>query len=153
MALALALTAVIGFAGTSSAQGHRGYGYYDDMSPEQQKAMQEMRAEFDNKIRPLQQQFFAKQAELDALYYKGAPQDDPKVRSLIKEVNDLDAKLYAAYGDLRRQMNEKGLPCYGGGMRHGYGGMMRGPGHGWHGMGPGMTGRGMHHGRGGCCSW
>ena len=35
MALALALTAVIGFAGTSSAQGHRGYGYYDDMSPEQ----------------------------------------------------------------------------------------------------------------------
>jgi hypothetical protein len=56
------------------------------------------------------------------------------VQALIKDINELDAKLYAANGELRARMGEKGIP-YDPGMRHGHGGMMRG------------------HGYGGCCVW
>lgn len=148
---ALVFAMVLGVSGIAFAHGHWGGGYNNTLSPEQQKAMQEMRAEFDSKIRPLQQQFYAKQAELDALYYKGTPQDNPKVQSLIKELSELDTRLYAAFGELHRQMSEKGLPWHNG-MRRGYN---CGPGRGYgqyqgHGGGCGYNG---YHGRGPCYAW
>lgn len=135
--LALALAAIVGFSGTALARGPM-YGHPGmNMTPEQYSAMQETYAEFDKTILPLRQQMFAKQSELQALYYNGTPESDPKVQALIKDINDLDAKLYAANGELRARMSEKGIP-FGPGMRHGYGhgGMMRGHGYGY-----------------GCCAW
>ena len=122
-AMALALVAVIGFSGIASAgPHHRGY---QNLSPEQQKAMQDTYTEFDKKVEPLRQQFHAKKVELRALYSQGTAQNDPKVQALVKELGDLDAKLYAARTDLRRQLNDKGVPVYGG-MGRGHGGMGRG---------------------------
>jgi hypothetical protein len=163
LALALALVLMPGLAGTAAAQGpHGGYGYYS-LSPEQQKAAQEIQAAFDARIRPVQQQFFAKQAELDALYYRGTPQNDPQVQSLMKEIRNLDAELYAAFAELRKQVNDKDIPYYGD-MRRGFGCPMPGlcfdgPGYGYQGYGGhgyggrGMMRRGMHRGFGHGCGW
>lgn len=147
---ALAFVMALGVSGIAFAHGHWGNGY-NDLSVEQQKAMQDMRAEFEKTIRPLQRQFYAKQAELDALYDKGTPEDNPKVQSLMKELGELDTRLYAAFGDWRRQMNEKGLPWHNG-MRRGYD---CGPGRGYgayHGHGRGCDYNG-YHGRGPCYAW
>ncbi|GFH62464.1 MAG: hypothetical protein ZNDK_0235 [Candidatus Desulfovibrio kirbyi] len=133
--IALTMAALLGVAGMADAYGPWGK---NDMSPEQHAAMQEMYAESGKTIQPLQQQLYAKQAELDALYYKDTPLNDPAVQALKKEVNDLDAKLYAAHAELRAKMDAKGIP-YGRGA----------------GLGYGRHGRGMsaHNGYGGCCSW
>ena len=165
--MALAFALVLGFAGIAGAQSHM-MGY-QNMSPEQYKVMQDMHVEFDKKAEPLRQQLYAKQAELNALYYQGTPQNDPKVQSLLKDIGDLDGKLYAVRADFRKQLNSKGIPVYGGmgygdgcpmmgmmgsghgcpmmgmmGSGHGGGMMgMMGPGHG------GMMGQGMMQ-RGGC---
>ena len=88
--MALAFALVLGFAGIAGAQPHM-MGY-QNMSPEQYKVMQDMHVEFDKKAEPLRQQLYAKQAELNALYYQGTPQNDPKVQSLLKDIGDLDGK-------------------------------------------------------------
>ena len=149
--MALAFVAALGMASLAAAQPHmRGY---QGMSPEQYTVMQETYADFDRKIQPLRQQMYAKQAELDALYYNNTPQNDPKVQSLMKEIGDLDAKLYAAHGDMRKQMIDKGMPAYGGGMRNGYGCPMMGQGYGGMGHGRGMHGGGMGYGHGHGHGW
>lgn len=76
----------------------------------------------------MQQQPYAKQAELDAqLYAQGG--DDRKIQSLAKEVGEINAKLYAAQIDLRRALTKAGIPATGMG-----------------GMGCGMMSSGMMHG-------
>ncbi|MDR1686539.1 MAG: hypothetical protein LBR82_08915 [Desulfovibrio sp.] len=159
---ALALTLMLGLAGAADAQGPRGGCGYYSLSPEQQKAAQEIQDAFDARIRPVQQQLFAKQAELDALYYKGTPQNDAKVQSLMKEIRNLDSELYTAFAEQRKQMNDKDIPHYGG-MRRGFGCPAPGPGfdgpgngypgYGGHGYGGhGMMRRGMHRGYGHGCN-
>jgi hypothetical protein len=144
----LAFALVIGFAGAADARRRAGY---QDMSPEQREAMQETYAEFEQKTEPLRRQLYAKQSELDALYYRDAPPDDPKVKSLMKDIEDLDGKLYAAGADLRKRLNDRGIPAYGGaGGGYGCPGMTGMTGHGrGHGCGGGMPGHGMMR-RGGC---
>ena len=144
-AMALAFVAVIGFSGVASAGPH--HKGYQNLSPEQQKAMQDTCAEFDKKVEPLRQQFRDKKAELHTLYSQGTAQNDPKVQALVKELGELDAKLYAARTDLRNQLNDKGVPVYSGMGRGGcpkMGMRDRGHGHGHgHGGGHGMPGHGM----------
>ena len=155
--MVLAFALVLGFAGIASAQPHMGY---QNMSPEQYKVMQDTCAEFDKKAEPLRQQLYAKQTELNTLYQQGTPQSDSKVQSLVKDIGDLDGKLYAVRADFRKQLNDKGVPVYGGmgygygcpmmGMTgHGHGGGMMGHGGGMMGHGGGMMGHGMMQ-RGGC---
>ncbi|MDR2603780.1 MAG: hypothetical protein LBC55_00300 [Desulfovibrio sp.] len=151
---ASALLLVLCLAGAAYAQGPRGGCGYYSLSPEQQKAAQEIQDAFDARIRPVQQQLFAKQAELDALYYKGTPQNDAKVQSLMKEIRTLDSELYTAFAEQRKQMNDRDIPHYSG-MRRGFGCPapgpgFDGPGYGGHGYGGGMTRHGMHRGGGGC---
>jgi hypothetical protein len=114
--------------------------------------MQEAYSEFNKGALPLRQELSSKQAELDALYYKNIPENDPKVQSLMKDINGLDAKLSAAYDKLRADMDRKGIP-YGPGM-----GMGRGYWHGRGGYGPEYGGHGRGHGGygssyGGGCWW
>lgn len=147
-AMALAFVAVIGLSGTAVAGPHH---MGQNLSPEQYKAMQDTYAEFDKKIEPLRLQFHAKKAELHALYYQGTAQNDPKVQALVKELGELDAKMYAARTDLRNQLNDKGVPVYSGRGRGGcpmMGDMGRGHGGGHGGGYGGGHGGMMRHGGG-----
>jgi hypothetical protein len=133
----MAFAVFLGLAGFTNAQGPM-TGYHG-MNPEQYKTMQDAYVEFDKKIQPLRQQLYAKQAELDMLFNSETPQNDPKVQSLMKEISDLDVKLYGVHLEMRRQMNDKDAPFHG----------RTGPGHGCYGMaGRDMTHRGYGHGRG-----
>jgi zinc resistance-associated protein len=142
LTMALTLAVALGSAGIALARHHA----YQNMTPEQYQAVQEGYAEFDRTTEPLRRQMYAKQAELDALYYRDVPQNDPKVQALVKEVADLDARLYAAGQDLNKRLNDKGVPAYGG-MGNRPGCPMWGmPGYG---HGGGMMGHGPMR-RGGC---
>ena len=145
--MAMLTVAAIGFAAIAIAGPHYGqmwgphHGMQSNVSPEHNKAMQDAYIKFDQKTQPLQQQLYAKQAELDALYYNGTPPNDPKVQSLMKEMVDLDMRLSEAHLEIRKQMAGMGIPFYGGRMEAGYGG------HAWHGGGRG-GGCGGGHGWG-----
>ncbi len=142
-AMALAFVAVIGLSGVANAGPyHRGY---QNLSPEQQKAMQDTYAEFDKKVEPLRQRFHDKKVELHTFYSQGTAQNDPKVQALVKELGDLDAKLYAARTDLRKQLNDKGVPVYAG-MGRGGCPMMGNMGHGGYYHGGYGGGHGYYHG-------
>ncbi len=127
-ALALAFAALLGAAGIADAHPHQAG--YQNMSPEQYKAVQDSYAEFNKTVTPLRQQLYAKQDELNTLYSQGMPRNDPKVQSLIKEIGTLDGQLYAARQNLRKQMNDTGVPFHGRGMGGGYGCPMMGQGYG-----------------------
>ena len=119
-AASLALAALLGLSGLAFAGPGRGHHPEMDMTPEQYTASQEVRNEFHQKIRPLQRQMFAKEAELDALYYNGVAENDPRVQGLLKEADDLKVRLQALHGEMRSRMKERGVPqAYGRGWGHG----------------------------------
>lgn len=135
------------------------YGGPGGLTVEQMTAMQELGQQYGQKMQPLMQMQWAKQSELEALYAAGAKDDDAKVQSVRKELTDISNKLYAADADMRKQMQDKGIPYMGGmgmmgrgfGPCGGYGprGGMMGPGYGPRGhMGYGSHGYG-HMGYGG----
>ena len=77
LTLSLALAATLAFAGMAAARSH----YYmggpgSALTVEQVTAMQELHQQFFQKMQPLMQLQWAKQAELDALYTAGAKDDD-----------------------------------------------------------------------------
>lgn len=155
LTLSLALVAVLGLAGMASAQGHmmggpgmtggHGMGMMNNMTPEKQAAVQKIYSDFSMSTEPLRQQLFAKQSELNVLYYNGSA-DTTKVQTLTREIADLNAKLYSAQVNLRKQLAKEGVPASG--MGHGMGmggmGMMGGSGMGMGGMGMGYGGMGMN---------
>lgn len=143
LTLMLALVALLGLAGMASAQGHMmgGQGMMGGnmygLTPEKQAAAQKIYAEHNAATVQLRQQLFAKQSELNAQLYGGAT-DDKKVQSLTKEISDLNAKLFEAQVNLKRQLTKEGIPAMGGMGMGGMGcGMMGG-------MGMGGMGMGMH---------
>lgn len=166
LTLSLALVAVLGLAGMASAQGMMGQGMGGmgmmggsgmgmmgqgmgmggmySMSPEKQAVIQKLYVEYNTATAPVRQQLFAKQSELNALYYGGTT-DTKKFQTLTREIGDLNAKLYEAQMNLRNQLAKEGVPASG--MGHGMGmggmGMMGGSGMGGMGMGMGMGGMGM----------
>ena len=156
--LSLALAATLAFAGMAAARPHY-MGGPGGLTVEQMTAMQELGQQYGQKMQPLMQMQWAKQSELEALYAAGAKDDDAKVQSVRKELTDISNKLYAADADMRKQMQDKGIPYMGGmgmmgrgfGPCGGYGprGGMMGPGYGPRGhMGYGSHGYG-HMGYGG----
>jgi hypothetical protein len=138
LSLFLILIFLLAFAGMAHARGH-----WSSLTPQQFAAMQEIYADFHKRIQPMQQEMYAKQAELDAFRFRDLPHDDPGVQKLLREIEDLDAKLYAAHKEMRAQMNAKGVPFHSRGRS--YGGM--GPGHG----GGGRCGEPGYFGSGGGC--
>jgi hypothetical protein len=129
-AVATVFMIVIGFSSAASAQSAAYYG----MSTEQYKAMQDVYSAFDKKTQPIWQQLNAKQTELDTLYFNRTPPDDPKVQSLMREIDGLNTQLYAAQLEMGRQMASRDIPFYAG--HGGWGGHWRGG-----------------HWRGGHCWW
>lgn len=155
--LSLALVAVLGLAGMAYAQYHmmggpgagmpggQAMGTMYNLPPEKQAAVQKLYSEHNQATESLRQQLFAKQSELNTLYYSGSA-DTGKVQTLSREIGDLNAKLYSAQVSLRKQLTKEGVPAYGMGHGAGYGmghGMGMGMGMG-HGMGMGSNGAGMN---------
>lgn len=70
---------------------------------------------FNQKVAPIQQQLYAKEAELDAVYANPQP-DTAKAQQLFKEIGDLRGQLFAAEAELRSQVGDSGAPY--GGMHH-----------------------------------
>lgn len=162
LTLSLALVAVLGLAGMANAQGHgmgmmsgsdhgnmvggNGMGMMGGMqglTPEKQAVVQKVYAEYNAFAAPLSQQLFAKQSELNALLYGGAA-DSGKIPALTKEIGDLNAKLYNAQVNLRKQLVKEGVPASGMGMGGMHMGAMGGNGHG--NMMGGMGMNAMHAG-------
>ncbi|MBQ9451841.1 MAG: hypothetical protein IJU65_00905 [Desulfovibrio sp.] len=163
----LALVALLALPGVAAAQPGYGYGYGCDgpmgMTDEQVANVRQLHRTHWEKTQPLMQERFAKLAELDHLYAAGAKDDDAKVQAALKDLRNIDGKLYAAEADMLRQMGEKGVPYRGRhGMRGGWGGCpgegygrggygpCYGQGRGGYGRGMGRGGYGYGHGMGGC---
>lgn len=146
LTLSLALAAILGLAGMANAQNHmmggagmaggHAMGAVYNLPPEKQAAVQKLYSEHNLATEPLRQQLFAKQSELNVLYYSGST-DTAKVQTLSREIGELNGKLYSAQVNLRKQLAKEGVPAsgmgHGMGMNHGMGGM-------------GMGGMGMGHG-------
>lgn len=140
LTLSLALAALLGLANLASAQGPMmggpgmmgGYGYgmgmISGLTPEKQAAVQKLYTDYSLATEPVRQQLFAKQSELNTLYYSGTT-DTAKVQALAREIGDLNTKLYSAQANLRKQLAAEGVPASGmgmGGMGMGMGGMAMG---------------------------
>ena len=131
-AMALGMAMIIGASGSAFAYpGNHGWGG-QQMTQEQQTALQEIYSEHNKQCAPLQRQLMAKRSELDALYY-GQNADSGKVQGLHREIADIEAKLFTADAELRKKLNDKGLVSGGFAMHHG---------------GEMFDGQGPHHGGG-----
>lgn len=131
---AMTLVTLLGVSNMASAQPGYRYGHMG-MSNQQMTDMQQIRRSHWEKMQPLMQQRSAKMDEMDQLMAAGTAPNDAKVTAVQKELRDIDAKLYAADADMRKQMVDKDIPYMGGrgmGRHHGMGGM----GMGGMGMGP-----------------
>jgi len=147
-AVFLAVVVIAAVAGAAFAYGNR---FYGGLTPEQVAKMQQLEAESLAAMKPIMQQLYAKQAELNALIYSASP-DKGKIEALAKELGALQGRLYSERANLNAALIKEGLlpltrsgaGC-GGYGQGGRGGMMRG-------YGPG--GRGYSQGQGSgadCC--
>lgn len=141
---ALFLALLLGIGGAAQAQMMGGQGMMrgggwgrggSALTAEQQAAAQKIYTEHYQATFKLRQLLYAKHSELNALLYNQST-DDKKIKSLTKEIGDLDAKLLEDRVNMRRQLIKAGVPAMGmmgGGRGMGYGGMMGG-GMGYGGM-------------------
>lgn len=60
---------------------------------------------YGQRIAPLEQQLYAKQAELDAIYASAQP-DTARAQQLFKEIGELQGQLFAAQTELRAQSGD-----------------------------------------------
>lgn len=127
-----------GMMGGPGMMGGQGYGYGGNyqLSPEQQKAYQEVTGKYRAQFAQLSEQMWNKHAQLNAVLAQDKI-DAAQARTLAKEIGALSAKALETRVNMLIDMREKGFSYYGLGMMHG--GM----------MGPGMMGgRGYHGGYG-----
>jgi zinc resistance-associated protein len=114
-----------------------GYGYGYQLTPEQQKAYQEIAGKYQAQFAKLSEQMWNKHAQLNAVLAQDKI-DAAQARSLSKEIGALSAQVFETRVNMLIDMREKGFSYYGLGMMGGHmGGGMMGPGmmggHGYHG--------------------
>lgn len=132
--------------GYMNGQG-MGHGWYQSIPQEKQQAFSAMMQAHRDKMRPIQEQIWAKQTTLQAL--SGNPKVDPKdLTSLVNEISSLRNQAYAE----RKSFADRVQAETGFNMPYGMGG------YGMHGNGMGGYGhrgqRGGHNGGyGGGCGW
>lgn len=118
------------------------------LTPEKQQALFAMRQAHFEKVRPIQEQLWAKQTTLDAL--SGNPKTDPKdITNLVSEISALRNQMYTenkAFADRMQKETGINMPCDGMGMGRGMG--MKQGGYGHHGKGGMGRGNGGGYGRG-----
>ena len=125
--------AVIGLVGSASAE-------------EQSRDAYEA---YSQRVAPIEQQLYAKHAELNAVYANPQP-DTAKAQQLFVEIGELKGQLFAARAELRSQLGDydapyMGMHHQGGFSRGGYGPMGNG-GYRGHRGGGYMGHGGGHHG-------
>ncbi|MGF7167867.1 hypothetical protein FHW04_004266 [Pantoea sp. AN62] len=105
-ALTLVAVSILGIYGSANAQGP--INGYQGMTPDQQISVNKIYSEYEKTISPLQQQLIIKQAEFDSITYGGTSQDTEKAQSLIREIGELNAKIYAARSEMRSKLEAFG---------------------------------------------
>jgi zinc resistance-associated protein len=126
-----------GYGGMMGGGPGYGGGNYQ-LSPEQQKAYQEIAGKYQAQFAKLSEQMWTKHAQLNAILAQDKI-DAAQARSLAKEIGALSAQAIETRVNMLIDMREKGFSYYGMGMMGGgmYGGMMgpgmMGYGHGYHG--------------------
>ncbi|OIQ50697.1 Zinc resistance-associated protein precursor [Pseudodesulfovibrio hydrargyri] len=105
--------------------GGPGYGGNYQLTPEQQKAYQEIVGKYQAQFAKLSEQMWNKHAQLNAVLAQDKV-DAAQARSLAKDIGGLAAQTFETRVNMLVDMREKGFSYYGLGMMHG--GMMGGPG-------------------------
>lgn len=101
---------------------------------------------FEKAASSIEEQIYAKQGEIAALY-NDKQRNDEKAKQLFGEIGALEAQLYSARRDLRTKLEEAGVPTTGYGRHHGgYRPEMEMPRH-YQGESYGHGGWGGHGGR------
>jgi zinc resistance-associated protein len=110
-----------------------GYGGNYQLSPEQQKAYQEIVGKYQARFAKLSEQMWTKHAQLNAVLAQDKI-DAAQAKSLAKEIGALSAQSIETRVNMLIDMREQGFSYYGLGMMHGgpMGGGMFG-GHGYRG--------------------
>lgn len=142
MTLAATFTLIVFLSCSGTAFAWRGnhmgggYGAGQNLTAEQYNKLQQLQNEYFNLTYPLEQQFYAKQAELNALYYNNSNIDGDKVQSLTQEIAALKTKLYTANTEFEGKISAQGISVNPGWYNNagywghgGYGGHHGG--HGW----------------------
>ncbi|EAM3022339.1 hypothetical protein CHZ52_24025 [Salmonella enterica] len=106
VALTLGTVSTLGIWGSANAQGP--INRYQGMTSEQQIAVDKVYIEYEKTMSSLQQQLIIKQAEFDALSYGQTSQNTEKAQSLIREIGELNAKLYATRSGMRSKLEASG---------------------------------------------
>jgi hypothetical protein len=141
--MTLALAMLLGLSGMASAQvmpdgmGNSGWITGDpSLSPEKQTAVRNIYNEYYQSTAVLRQQYYAKHSELNAQLY-GGNTDDRRVQVLIKEISDVNSRIFENQVNLRRRLIREGVSFgsyeYGGYGRHNGMGAGGGMGYGMHG--------------------
>lgn len=131
--------------GPAPYHGPRMEQWYDQLSTEQQEALQSIHEKYVDQMRDMRLQLKAKKAALRVQVLGSSP-DQSKVDTLVSEINELRSKLFSAKVNMQMEKRAKDLPVHGMYMRDK--GMMNGSGcpmmnkrkHG----GKMMQGKGMH---------
>lgn len=120
MATLLCCAPAIGVAGPYYGQGYRNYVQLTD---EQQKTFDKLRAEHFKSITPIHEKFRAKSYELRVLSQNPNMKPD-ELKAMISEREKLRAEMYAARDKFRQKCEKAGLPvparysARGGGMAY-----------------------------------
>lgn len=136
LALSIPAMAQMGSGPRGHMMGGQGgqWGWYgqDDyqVSPEQQKAFQDIHQQYYKQMSELANKLWSRRAQLNGALAEDSVNRD-RVDKLAKEVGDMMSQYYQMRVKMLMDMREKGLPFYGMGM-----------------MGGGMMGGGMMHGGG-----
>lgn len=99
-------------------------GLRPQLSAEEQALLEKLVAAHHQKTEPLQKQLRARHAMLEALLLEDKI-DDKKIDGLVKDINEIQAKLFGERISLKKQLIKNDLPM-GGGMMMGKMGAMHG---------------------------
>lgn len=116
--------------GMMGGPGYGGWNNYQ-LTPEQQKAYQDIAAKYQADFAKLSSEMWSKRAQLNAVLAQEKI-DRAQAKALAAEIGKLSAQAYAMRVDMLVDMRESGISYYGLDMMHGGmmgGGMMDGP---WH---------------------
>jgi Skp family chaperone for outer membrane proteins len=132
--LAVLLVSTLAFAapmkgkqGNATYHGFQMSQWYDQLSEEQQEALQNIHDKYYDQLNDLRLQLKAKKAALN-VQILGSEPDQAQVDTLVQEINDLRSKLYSTKIQMKMEKRENDLPVRGMGMRGK--GMMKGQGQG-----------------------
>jgi zinc resistance-associated protein len=101
-----------GLRGPAAALAADGWSSYGQLSPEQQRQLQEIYSDYAGRLYTLKAEIAAKRADLEARL--AAPSvESEAIDRLVEELNALKGELFAERVDMIVEMRRKGLPYFG----------------------------------------